>query len=135
MLRFGDPERMVKLFEFGIVFNRFADQAKTLSAAAFNDRGEQETIEEAPERIGIAKLEQCFDIGIFLHFFGKGDAAFGHVSVDLLEMLQLFHARFDQFGNDFDAVGIFGDEAHGHGRSFALAIGVVLEKSRKIGHD
>ena len=50
-------------------------------------------------------------------------------------MPQFLNGGFDELRNDFDAVGIFGDETHGHGGRLPFAIGVVLQEGGQIGQD
>ena len=125
---------MVKRLQLGILFERVADQPEALGPAAFDDRCQQEPVEEAVDRIGFAEVHQALNVGVLFHLFGQVNAAFRHVRINLLKMLKLLDAGFDQLGNDLEAIGIFRHETHRHSRGFALAIRVVLQERREIGH-
>ena len=135
VLGFGRPKPVVELLQFGVVLNGFPDKTKTFRAATFDDGGEQQTVEETIERISAAKVEKRLDIRVLGDFFSQTHATFYHVRIDLLKMVQLLNGRLDEIGDDFDAVGILGDETHRHRGGFPLAISVVLQEGGKIRHN
>ena len=117
-----------------IIFNGIGNQAETFSTSAFDDGGEQQAVQKAPQRIGVTKFEKSRDVRILLHLFCKLDASFGHVAIDLLEMFQFLNTGLDQLGYDLNPVGVLSHEAHRHGGGLALAVRMVLKKGRKVCH-
>src|SRR5207249_11510416 len=125
---FGRPEPVVELLRFGVDLNDVSKETKTFGAPTFDDGREQQTVKETIERISAAKVEQRLDVRVLGDFFGQPHATFYHVRIDLLKMVQLLNGGLDELGDDFDAVGILGDETHRHRGRFPLAVSVVLQQ-------
>src|SRR5256885_14213251 len=64
VLCFGGPEVVVKLFQFLIFCDGIGNEAEAFRAPAFDDRGEEEAVQESVQWVGVTKLEQGRDVGI-----------------------------------------------------------------------
>ena len=49
---FGHPQAVIKLLEIGILLKPLRDEPEPLGPTAFNDRGQEEPIEESVDRVG-----------------------------------------------------------------------------------
>jgi len=131
VLDLGLEKRGVEIFELGILEGRGNDP-ETLGAAAFDQRGDEQPIQESRLAPVAHARHQPVDVGV-LDVLDQRQAARCHECVDLAKVLELFLGHRDQRRDDAGAIRVFHHQAHGERRCLALAVGMILKKGVEVG--
>jgi len=134
VLEFGLPQACVK-FTHLLVLEFTGQQAEALGAAALDDRCNQHAVDQPFVTSVTRRIEQSFDVQVRL-VFAQCQSALCTYLVDFPEVLKFLAREVDQVRNHCRPIRVLDDEAHGHGRCLALAVGVIEQEGIEIpAHD